>query len=148
MPSDTFSDGEEREIDPAVFDPPILARRPGRPPRPAWEPSPQQRREAALRYERTRAGDAVAALYYSRVKDAPFTVQTILTLASTFPELRAQLLVLAPDRSGLGAPSRNMLTRWFTTQELAASGPDSRFRIERLGYTNVWRYLPLEVAEF
>ena len=147
MTSDIFSDAEDREIDPAVFDPP---RRPvGRPPRPAWQPSAQQRREATQRAARERAGRRLAVLYYEHAGDAPFTVQTMLSIASTFPELRAELLVVAPDRAGLGVPSRNMLTRWFTAQEHASIGPDSRFSIERLlGTVAIWRYLPLpEVSE-
>jgi hypothetical protein len=113
-----------REIDPAVFAP----------------PSPQELREAASR----EIARTVADLYHASYGDAPFTVVTMMAAAAENAELRNALLIIAPDRFGIGSLSRNMLTRWFTAQETAMV-PGARFRVCRVGAA-IWRYVPVADA--
>lgn len=122
MPSEVY---EFRKPDPAVF----------------AQPS---KRQIALA-EHKIAAAIVASIYYSRHGDSPFTVETIMAAAALNDELLAVLSKIAPDR--FGSLSKNMLTRWFTAQELSLSHSDSLYRVERVSkVAHIWRYVPRDAA--
>jgi hypothetical protein len=91
----------------------------------------------------TRAARAAALYWRAKCGDAPFTVISLVALAQKDEELRAMLLLVAPDRWGIGL-SQNMLTRWLKAQQ-DRRVPGTEITLASLG-VGTWQYLNEEEA--